>query len=551
MSGQEIWQDVELAAAQVRRRGIPRVAAMTAAEGPLQWSAGDLMIDLSWTGLTRGSLDALLALAEARDLGPRLAARFGPQADPARAGIPAPLLRRAPGEPVALGGREASVAIAEVRRWPALLAEALRDGGLTAAGGRRFRHLVQVGGGSESSAAALVAGALADPRAALRASFLPAEDAGGLLRTLAGLDPAETFLVLALADLRRPQAAALAAAAARWLVAGAGPEALGRQMAAVAAAPEAFLGLGLAPAQIIVAPEPWAAGGSVWSPVNLGLMAAVGPAALAGLAAGARTVDAHVRNAPAGENLAVLLGLADLWTGGALGAVAGPARTGDPALAGWARYAAELTPAAAVPATSGLVARDTLVTAEPHHPDWADCHRLATADALAAARLESLGPDREALVTELRALGLTAEEAAARAGRAAAAGGHPGVLIACRRVDAATLGALIALAEHRAFVTAAVARSLGRRGGARQRAHARAAEPVLAALDGAPAIGLDPATRGILRHLMALAGATPTFLDSARSNVVRLPPLPSRARAAGARPAGAEGGTPLRSPSGP
>src|SRR5690606_3835147 len=52
---------------------------------------------------------------------------------------------------------------------------------------------------------------------------------------------------------------------------------------------------------------------SVWSAIGLPVMIAIGPERFADFLAGARAMDAHFRDAPAAENLPMLMALVGIW----------------------------------------------------------------------------------------------------------------------------------------------------------------------------------------------------------------------------------------------
>lgn len=525
MTSCEAWSDIEVMAAMVRRRGIATViAAQDPAEAP-GWTGDGLLIDLSRTGLSSTSLDALLAFAGEAGYDARRAQLFGGMAaEKLPPGAPPLHLRRPLGAPVTWKGAESSIEIAAVRHWPESLATAIRDGSLRGAAGAPFADILQIEAGEPDAGARLVADTLAPLCGGPRVHLLGLRDGQALSALLRRLDPARTAVILAGTRLRQPAFRALAAAATGWLAKALGAGEAARQLAAVTADPASARSLGVPPERIIAAPEALLDGLSAWSPVNLGLMVAVGPDALAALRTGAAALDDRMRAAPAAQNPALLLALADLWTEDALGIPRGAAAAYDPALRGWERFAGGARDRAAGPAVRPRSV-EVLVAALPASEEWDDYLLLRTAEALAEVRVRSGGRDQDRRMTVLRAIGLSPEEASERIARQAIAGEEPGIVIAYRRLDAAMLGRLMALAEHRAFAAQVLRGEAARPEGDLDRAVLEAAEPVAAALAAAPAFGVDPGTQRVVRHLLAERGLAPQFVGGARANVIPMPRL--------------------------
>jgi glucose-6-phosphate isomerase len=511
MSARELWQDIELRAAMARRHGLGAAAAAPAEVAALQWSRDGILVDLSRTGLSADTLDLLLDHAGALGLDAaraRLLDGDGPHAAD-RARLPPPALRRPPGRPARIGGEDISVDLAAWRHWPESLAEAVRDGQLGAASGAPLADVVHLGRAEEAGSAALAAAALAPRNGRPQVHFTTETDGAELLGLLDRLDPGRTLVVLGAETMAAPLYRAAAGRLCQWLALALGSRAA-CHLAAVSAEPDTARVLGVPAERIILAPPRIVDGLSVWSPVHLGLMLALSPEVRAGLAAGAAGMDEHFRTAPLRACLPVLLGLADLWTERALRAAPPAVVACDPALRIWPRFAAGLRGAGLRSGTPpGLAAHELVVSAEPQCGDWSGYLAAATAEALARLSRRNAGEDRAALVSRLRALGLAPDEADERARRRSAATQEPAILIGHARLDAAMLGRLIALHEHRAFVLSALRPAEAELPEAARRTRDRDAQLVAGALAGEPALGLDLATRAAIRQLLALRAGAP------------------------------------------
>lgn len=126
-----------------------------------------------------------------------------------------------------------------------------------------------------------------------------------------GLDAASTLVIVVSKSFKTPETQANAQLAREWLIAELGESKLNDHMAAVSSAPDLAQAWG-APADRIF-PMDSAVGGrySVWSSVGLSLMIALGLDAWGEFLAGASEMDAHFRDAELEENLPARLAMMD------------------------------------------------------------------------------------------------------------------------------------------------------------------------------------------------------------------------------------------------
>jgi glucose-6-phosphate isomerase len=130
-------------------------------------------------------------------------------------------------------------------------------------------------------------------------------------------------------------------------------------------------------------------------------------------------------------------------------------------------------------------------------------HDLLVANAFAQAEALMRGRSREDAEAALRQAGMDDESIATLAPQQVFPGSRPSNMLLLERVDARSLGALIALFEHRVFVQAAVwginpfdqmGVELGK----------QVAGQILAAIEGGDELSEDPTTRALIaRYLQA------------------------------------------------
>lgn len=173
----------------------------------------------------------------------------------------------------------------------------------------RIRRIVNLGTGGSDLGPRLLADALGD--GTLETRFAANVDPLDLERALEGAEPASTLVVVVSKTFTTQETMENARAAKAW--AGRGGHFLA--VSANEAAARAF------GAREVLPMWDWVGGRySVWSAVGFSAMCAIGPDRFEALLAGAREMDAHFADAPAAQNLPLLLGLIGVWNINFLGA---------------------------------------------------------------------------------------------------------------------------------------------------------------------------------------------------------------------------------------
>ena len=264
------------------------------------WSGGDvrLMLDLARASGVEAAREALFAGGIVNRSENRPALHMALRA-PDGAGF------KADGVPVS---PEVEATRAKMRAF----AEAIRSGAKAGATGQPFRAIVHIGIGGSDLGPRLIWEALRplDPPIDLR--FVANVDPAELAQALAGLDPAQTLVVTVSKTFTTQETLTNAEAARAWLRAGLG-EAADAHLVAVSAAPDRAEAFGV-PQDQVFAFWDWVGGRySLWSAVGLSCAVALGWEAFSGLLGGAAAMDDHFRDAPLGESLPTLLALAHVF----------------------------------------------------------------------------------------------------------------------------------------------------------------------------------------------------------------------------------------------
>jgi glucose-6-phosphate isomerase len=465
-----------LAARPDGRRITPLYAADPQRAQRFTATLDDLTLDYSKSSIDDAARDALFALAEAADLDgfrrrlfageavnvtERRAAMHMALRSPADAGLRAALPD---------GIDAASTLAARERARMRDFVAAVHDGRKTGATGARFTTVINVGMGGSDLGPRVVTEALTIGRtdALMQARFLANVDFHATAEAIKGLDPARTLVLIASKTFTTQETMMNAAALRGWIAGALGEAAVANHFAALSTNLTAVATFGI-PSDHVFGFRDWVGGRySLWSPVGLIIPLTVGWDKFQSLLDGAWAMDTHFRDAPLRDNLPVLLGLVGIWHVNALGCASHcvlayderlrrlPAHlqqvemesngkhitlTGArvdydtcPILFGEPGTSAQHSFIQLVHQGTHVVPVDFILAAEPDH-DRPEAHRALAANAFAQA-------------------------AALMQGRAAPdgepyrdfPGERPSNTILFRRLDAFSLGRLIALYEHKAAV---------------------------------------------------------------------------------------------------
>ena len=497
--------------------------------------AGGLLLDYSKNLITTETRDLLVQLALERGLPDRVAALL--------AGKRVNQTEKRAAWHTAL--RAGDAAPREVRRTLAAMrvfADALRAGQLQGVTGQPIGNVVSLGIGGSALGPALVARACAPDSASPRVHFVttPGEP---LTRLLATLDPATTLFIVQSKSFSTMETARNAQAAKAWLLAGLQTTDVGIHFAAVTANVEAAGTFGIAPERLFPMWD-WVGGRySVWSAVGLPAMIAMGSAAFDELLAGAASMDRHFAEAPPERNMPMLMGLIGLWhhnfCGGASRAVIsyehglallppylqqlemeslgksvtqkGKAlRTGSGTVV-WGGLGINAQHAYMQSLHQGtqLVPVDFITACLPRYDGDTDTQAIILANCFAQSALLMQGVSADDIKQQLTAGGMDAKEAARLAPHQALPGNRPSNTLLLRSLTPHSLGALLALYEHRTFVKAAILdiNAFDQYGVEHGK---KLAGSLLPELDGKPpATAHDASTSALIRHALKNNGRKP------------------------------------------
>jgi len=196
-----------------------------------------------------------------------------------------------------------------------LFADDIRSGKRTGYTGKPIRHIVNIGIGGSDLGPKMVAHALhhfADP--GIKLHYVSNVDGADLQRVLEQIDPETTLAIIVSKTFTTQETMTNARSLRDWLLQQGCPEAqLKHHFVGVSANPEEVTRFGIGPDAVFEMWD-WVGGRySLWSAVGLSVMIAVGPAHFERLLAGAHQMDRHFVEAPLEHNLPVILALLGIW----------------------------------------------------------------------------------------------------------------------------------------------------------------------------------------------------------------------------------------------
>jgi glucose-6-phosphate isomerase len=434
-----------------------------------RFEAAGIEANLSRNLATDETWRLLLALAEAAEL-PRWRERLF-------AGEPINDTEGRPAWHTALRGAPADAAVArtvdEERRRMLGFAERLRAGQVTGSTGRPIETVVCIGIGGSDLGPRLVTTALGEPSGPVRLHFVSNLDPAELDAALAQAAPESTLIVAISKSFTTLETLENARAALSWLQLRRPSIDVRRHLAAITSQPERAQAFGVDAGLVFTFAE-WVGGRySLWSACGLPIAIGHGAAAFDELLRGAAAIDRHFVEAPPARNLPLLLGALGLWYVNFWGCRSRAVMPYAQRLRHLPAYLQQLEMEsngkrvdrdgrAVDYDTSPVVWGEAGTTAQ--HSVFQFLHQgsfFSPVDFVTVAGFEHSAERRERLLyanalaqADALALGeaALAPSGGAKPAHAIVPGNRPSSFVTLPRIDAHSVGALLALYEHRTFV---------------------------------------------------------------------------------------------------
>jgi glucose-6-phosphate isomerase len=457
------------------REAFARDAGRAAA---LSFEAPEVFADLSKNRVDTATLRFLLELARECDVESRRDAMFA--GDPINASEGRAVLHTALRAPRGQGPFSDEVHGV----LDAMLAYAEQVRNVAVSG---IRHVVNIGiGGSDLGPQMVVPALDAYGHPGLTLHFVSNIDGHDLSRVLRRLHPADTLFIVASKTFTTQETMANAQAAREWFVAQGGSD-IARHFVATTTNVEAAARFGI---RTTFGFWDWVGGRySLWSAIGLPIAIAIGAEHFRALLAGAHAMDRHFASAPLAHNLPALLGLLDVWyrnfhgfasrsvapyhqglarlpaylqqlemesngksvdsAGETLALATSPVVWGEPGTNGQHAYFQMLHQG------SDVIPVEFIAVKTPAHA-LADQHAKLLANCLAQSQALMLGKSREQALREAAPTASKTIDQRALAAQRSFPGNRPSTTLVLEALTPRSLGALLALYEHRVFVSGAL-----------------------------------------------------------------------------------------------
>ena len=531
-----MWSEIEKRGDAAADRDIAKMFEKGNRESDFSLQYEDFLFDYSKTQMDEDDRAALIELAEASDLASRRDAMFSGEKINETEGraVLHTALRNLSADPVMVDGEDVMPGVLDTLTRMEDFANAVRSGTFTGAGGQ-ITDVVNIGIGGSDLGPVMAHHALSPWCDGPRVHYVSNIDGAHIRETLDGLDPATTLVIVASKTFTTIETMTNAQTAKRWMAETVKDPAA--QFAALSTADDLTADFGIAPDRVFGF-EDWVGGRySVWGPIGLSLMIAIGPDHFRDFLSGGHMMDAHFRATPFDQNMPVMLALVGIWhnqgmghatravlpydqrllrlpaylqqlemesngksvamDGSELGVESGPIVWGEPGTNGQHAFYQLIHQG------TRIVPCEFLVAAEGHEPDLAHHHELLVANCLAQSEALMRGRSLEEAREIMEAKGLTGDELERQARHRVFPGNRPSVTMIYPKLTPNMLGQIVALYEHRVFVEGVILgiNSFDQWGVELGKELAKSLAPVLSGdADGADK---DPSTRALVAYVQA------------------------------------------------
>ena len=479
------WTSLKTHHAKVAGRSI--LSLFEGAGRAVQFSAraGEMLLDYSKTNIDETALGLLLELAEVSDVRAKRDAMFAGEKinDTEGRAVLHTALRAPGGVRVMVDGVDVLPQVRAIRARMAAFAGDVRSGVFKGQGGA-ITDVINIGIGGSDLGPAMATLALAPYHDGPRLHYVSNVDGAHIADTLKGLNPETTLVIVASKTFTTIETMTNANTAKAWMAKAVKNP--GAQFAAVSTAADKTAAYGIDPARVFGF-EDWVGGRySLWGPIGLGVMLAVGPEAFGQFLKGGRDMDERFLAEPFLRNMPVLLALVGIWHNQICGHATRAVLPYDQRLSRLPAYlqqlemesngkrvamdGSDLTTASGPvvwgePGTNGqhafyqLIHQGTrtvpcefMVAKSGHEPDLAHQHLLLVSNCLAQSEALMRGRSLEQATAIMAAKGFTGAELDRQARHRVFPGNRPSTTLAYPKLTPFVLGQIVALYEHRVFV---------------------------------------------------------------------------------------------------
>ena len=450
--------------------------------------ADGLLFDYSKTKIDNTIRDALLELAETRGVFEKRTSMFKGEAintTEERAVLHTAL--RAPHDAhIALNGEDIVKGIHETLENMCDFTHKIRSKALTSSNGQAFSDVINIGIGGSDLGPQMAVKALSPYHDGPNIHFISNVDSADVADCLKALDPHRTLVIIASKTFTTIETMTNAQTVKEWLLKSIAPDNLGEHLVALSTARGLATDFGVLPTRIFGF-EDWVGGRySLWGPIGLSIMLAIGEDNFKNFLKGARAMDAHFCEAKGAGNIPLMLALIGIWHNNICGYETRALLPYDNRLARLPAYVQQLDMESngksvaengaslerhsgpiiwGEPGTNGqhafyqlihqgtrIIPCEFLIAKRNHEPHLKHHHELLLANCFAQSEALMIGRSFEEARAMLEAKGLQGDALKKHASHRVFEGDRPSTTLLYETLTPYSLGQIIALYEHRVFV---------------------------------------------------------------------------------------------------
>jgi glucose-6-phosphate isomerase len=394
-------------------------------------------------------------------------------------------LRNRSNTPIYVDGKDVMPDVNKVLDQMKSFSEAIISGEWKGYTGKAITDVVNIGIGGSDLGPVMVTEALKAYKNHLNLHFVSNVDGTHIVETLKAVDPETTLFLVASKTFTTQETMGNAHSARDWFLASGAPEAdVAKHFAALSTNAAAVEKFGIDTKNMFEFWD-WVGGRySLWSAIGLSIALSIGFENFADLLAGAHATDNHFKSAEFDQNIPVIMGLIGIWYNNFFEAETNVILPYDQYLHRFSAYfqqgdmesngkhvdrngkEVDYSTGPIIwgePGTNGqhafyqlihqgtkLIPADFIAPAQSHNP-LGEHHNMLLSNFFAQTEALMNGKTEEVVIEELKAAGKTEEEIAKIAPFKVFEGNRPTNSFLIKKITPYTLGALIAMYEHKIF----------------------------------------------------------------------------------------------------
>ncbi len=451
-------------------------------------SLNDILVDYSKNLITEETIQLLLELAEEVELKQSIDSMFRGEKinQTEHRSVLHIALRNRTNNPIYVDGEDVMPLVNNVLNQIKIFSDNLLSGQWKGYSGKAITDIVNIGIGGSDLGPLMVTEALRPYHSTITPHFVSNVDGTHISETLKHLNPETTLFIIASKTFTTQETMTNAESAKNWFKEKThGKGEVAKHFVAVSTNTKSVTAFGIAPENMFVFWD-WVGGRySLWSSIGLSIACTIGFENFKQLLEGAHDADKHFKDQPFEKNIPVILALLGVWYGNFFDAHSEAILPYDQYLHRFAAYFQQgnmesngksvdrkgdtvLYQTGPIiwgePGTNGqhafyqlihqgtrLIPCDFIAPAQSQNP-VGDHHAKLLSNFFAQTEALMLGKTAEVAEAELKASGMSSEEIKFHLPYRVFAGNKPTNSIIFKKLTPATLGALIAIYEHKIFV---------------------------------------------------------------------------------------------------